>query len=360
MPASKRSSAGSKSRNGSRSKSEGKSAVSRAKDTSQMSTEELEGRQPSGEPDVLIDIRKVKVDEIYVDVEKLEAQLALFAKVGDLLQVMAGVHVSLGKVEVDIKGVEVEAKMTVRLEQLYDILDRALTTLDRNPQILESVAKTVDNAVDNVSDLGEKALGPGGAVSQTLDDVGQAAQQAVQPGGAVSEAAGGLTDAAGQALGPGGAVGQLGQSVGQLGQGLGQGVGQLGQGLGQGVGQLGQGLGQDVGQAAQGLGQAAGQAGQAAGGAVGQAGQQAGQAAGQAGQQAGQAAGQAGQQAGQAAGQAGQAAGQTAQQPGAGTQDVSKEDLLKLARQLEIPGRSRMSKEELAAAIQSQGQGGGS
>jgi len=338
MPASRRSSAGSKSGNGSRSKSEGKSAVSRAKDTSQMSTEELEGRDPSGEPDVLIDIRKVKVDEIYVDVEKLEAQLSLFAKVGDLLQVTAGVHASLGKVEVDIKGVEVEAKMTVRLEQLYDILDRTFATLDRNPQILESVVQTVGNAVDDVSDLGEKALGPGGAVSQTLDDVGQAAQQAVQPGGAVSEAAGGLTDAAGQALGPGGAVGQLGQSVGQLGQGLEQGVGQLGQGLGQGVGQLGQGLGQDVGQAAQGLGQAAGQAGPAAGGAVGQA----------------------GQQAGQAAGQAGQAAGQTAQQPGAGAQDVSKEDLLKLARQLEIPGRSTMSKKELAAAIQSQGQGGGS
>jgi hypothetical protein len=289
-----------------------------------MSSEELEGRQPSGEPDVLIDIRKVKVDEIYVDVEDLDAHLALRAKLGDLLQVMAGVHVSLGKVEVDIKGVEVEAKMNVRLEQLYDILDRALTTLDRNPEILESVAKTVDNAVDDVSDLGEKALGPGGAVSQTLDDVGQAAQQAVQPGGAVSEAAGGLTDAAGQALGPGGAVGQLGQSVGQLGQGLGQ-----------GVGQLGQGLGQDVGQAAQGLGQAAGQAGQAAGGAAGQA----------------------GQQAGQAAGQAGQAAGQTAQQPGAAIEDVSKEDLLKRARELDIAGRSKMSKEELAAAIQSQGQG---
>jgi hypothetical protein len=287
-----------------------------------MSSEQLEGRAPSGDPDVCVDIRKVKVDEIYVDVEQLEAHLALRAKLGNLLQVVAGVHCSLGKVEVDIKGVEVQAKLTVRLEQLYEILDRALTTLDRNPQILESVAKTVDDAVGDIGDLGKQALGPGGAVSQTLDDVGQAAQQAVQPGGAVSQAAGGLTDAAGQALGPEGAVGQLGQDVGQLGQGLGQ-----------GVGQLGQGLGQDVGQVAQGVGQAAGQAGQAAGGAAGQAGAQAGQ-------QAGQAVGQAGQQAGNA------------------TQDVSKEDLLKRARELEIAGRSTMSKKELAAAIQSQGQGG--
>jgi hypothetical protein len=155
-----------------------------------------------------VDIRKVKVDEIYVDVEQLEAHLALRAKLANLLQVVAGVHVSLGEVEVDISGVEAEALLKVRLENLYDILDRALSTLDRNPEILESLVHTVDDAVGDIGQLGEKALGPGGGLTQTLDDVGQAAEQA---------------------LGPGGAVGQLGQIVGQLGQELGQGVGQLGQ-----------------------------------------------------------------------------------------------------------------------------------
>src|SRR4029453_312992 len=245
----KRSSRGSKSTNGRGSRSEGRNAVSRAKDTSRLSSQQLEGREPSHDPDVFVDIRKVKVDEIYVDVEQLEAHLALRAKLANLLQVVAGVHVHLGKGGGEISGVEAEALLKVRLENLYDILDRALTTLDRNPEILESLVKTVDDTVGSIGELGQEALGPGGGLTKTLDDVGQAAQQAVQPGGAASEALGGLTDAAGQALGPGGAVGQLGRSVGQLGQGLGQGVGQLGQGLGQGVGQLGQGLGQTEGQA---------------------------------------------------------------------------------------------------------------
>ena len=65
-------------------------------------TGSIEGREPSHDPDVFIDIRKVKVDEIYVDVEDLEAHLALRAKLANLLQVVAGVHVHLGKVEVDI------------------------------------------------------------------------------------------------------------------------------------------------------------------------------------------------------------------------------------------------------------------
>src|SRR4029453_2271815 len=260
----KRSSRGSKSTNGRGSRSEGRNAVSRAKDTSRLSSQQLEGREPSHDPDVFVDIRKVKVDEIYFDLEQLEGNLALRGKLGNLLQVVAGVHVHLGKVEVDISGVEAEALLKVRLENLYDILDRALTTLDRNPEILESLVKTVDDTVGSIGELGQEALGPGGGLTKTLDDVGQAAQQAVQPGGAAREA-------------------------------LGEGVGQLGQGVGQGVGQLGQGLGQTAGQAAGGLSQAAGGS--------------AGQAGAQVGQQAEQAMGQGGQQAGDAT----QAVGQTAE-----------------------------------------------
>ena len=69
---------------------------------------------------------------------------------------MAGVHVHCGKVELDIKGVDAQAMLKVRLENLYDILDRALTTIDRNPQILEALLKTVDTAVD---DIGQTADG---------------------------------------------------------------------------------------------------------------------------------------------------------------------------------------------------------
>jgi hypothetical protein len=123
---------------------------------------------------VVVDIRRLKVDEVYVDVEHLEAHLALRAKLANLLQVVAGVHVSLGKVEVDISGVEAEAELKVRLENLYDILDRALTTLDRNPEILERLVDAADDAVGDIGNVGEKALGPGGAVDQTASGLGQA------------------------------------------------------------------------------------------------------------------------------------------------------------------------------------------
>jgi hypothetical protein len=163
-----------------------------------MSTEQLQGRAPSGEPDVVVDIRKVKVDEIYVDVEHLEAHLALRASLANLLQVVAGVHVHLGKVEVDISGVEAEALMEVRLENLYEILDRALTTLDRNPEILESLVHTADNAVGDIGNLGQAA----GGLGQGLGGLGQGlGQTAGRAAGGVGQMAGGAAGQAGQAAG---------------------------------------------------------------------------------------------------------------------------------------------------------------
>src|SRR5215218_11068508 len=167
----------------------------------------LQSRQPSPEPDVFVDVPKVKVEEIYLDVEGLDAHLSLRTKLANLVQLVAGVHVHVGKVEVDIKGVDAEAMLKVRLENLYDILDRALTTIDRNPQILEALLKTVDPAVD---DIGQTALGPQGAVSRTVDQVGQTAQTALGPGGAGTTALDQVGGAAKQAVGPGGAVTQTG------------------------------------------------------------------------------------------------------------------------------------------------------
>jgi len=167
-----------------------------------MSTDQLQGRAPSGEPDVVVDIRKVKVDEIYVAVEHLEAHLALRASLANLLQVVAGVHVHLGKVEVDITGVEAEALMEVRLENLYDILDRALTTLDRNPEILESLVHTADNAIADIGNVGQKALGSGGAVDRAAGGLGQGLGDLGQAlGQTTGQAVGGVRQMAGGAAG---------------------------------------------------------------------------------------------------------------------------------------------------------------
>src|SRR3954452_13595035 len=114
------------------------------------------------EPDVFLNVPDVHVGEIRLDVEDLQAHLALEARLGSLLELRAGAHVTIAKVQLDIKDVAAKAMLKVRLENVFAILDRALTSVDRNPQVLEGVIETVDDAV-----------GPGGVLGNALQGVSQ-------------------------------------------------------------------------------------------------------------------------------------------------------------------------------------------
>lgn len=210
------------------------------------------------EPDVIVDIPVVKVDEIHFELDDLLARVSLHAEVLDLVKLSVGVHAELGKVELNIKGVEAQALMRARLDHVTAIIDRVLTTLDRNPEVLQNIAK----ALQPVTEGAGKAVGEvGEGANKAVGQIGEGAGGAVED---VGEGAGGAVKDVGK--GAGGAVedvgGGAGKAVGEVGEGANQAVGQVGQGAGQAVGGLGEGAGQAVG----GLGQGAGTLGALAGG----------------------------------------------------------------------------------------------
>jgi hypothetical protein len=131
------------------------------------------------QPDVLLDIPVLKVEEINLEVEDLNAHVCLQAEVLSLLKLHVGADVSLGHVSLDIKGVDAVAQLKVRLDKVAAIIDRVMGTIDENPQILTELAHGVGEAV---SGIGE---GAGGA----LEEVSEAAGSAVESvGGGVEKA----------------------------------------------------------------------------------------------------------------------------------------------------------------------------
>jgi hypothetical protein len=217
-----------------------------------------------GPPDVLLDVPELRIDLIHFELDDLDAHLAVKANVLNLVKLNVGIDVHLSRVKLDIKGVEAEALLKARLDHVTAIVDRLMTSLDRNPELVEGLSRAI-------SDIGE---GAGEAVDKTGDaakDIGKGAEGALQDVG----------QGAGEAVGD---VGEgAGQAVGDIGQGAGQAVGDVGQGAGQAVGDVGQGAGQAVGDVGQGAGQAAGNLDQVVGGAgqtLGQLGQGTGQAVG--------------------------------------------------------------------------------
>jgi hypothetical protein len=195
------------------------------------------------EPDVILDVPIVKVDEIHFELDDLEARVALHAEVLDLVKLSVGVHVQLGKVELDIKGVEAQALLRARLDHVSAIIDRVLTTLDRNPELLESIGKSLEQVGEGAGKgVGQIGQGAGKAV----EDVGEGAEGAVKD---VGKGAGGAVEDVGE--GAGGAVENVGEGAGgaveDVGGGAGKAVGEVGQGAGQAVGGLGEGAGQLAG-----------------------------------------------------------------------------------------------------------------
>ncbi|MFL5820679.1 MAG: hypothetical protein ACJ76S_08355 [Solirubrobacteraceae bacterium] len=181
-----------------------------------------------------MDVPVVKVDEIDLEVDDLRAQVAVMAEVRKILRLSVGADVSLGKVELNIQGVEAQALLKARLDNVNAILARVLVTLDRNPELLESVGQAVEQV--------------GGGTRELLADTGEAVED-------VGEGAEGAVQDVGKGAG---------QAVGELGQGAGKGVGQVGRGAGQGVAGVGRGAQQALGQVGQGAGQGVAGLGQGA------------------------------------------------------------------------------------------------
>jgi hypothetical protein len=195
---------------------------------------------PEG-PDVLADIPVIKVDKIDIEVDDLDARVAVLAKVRKLLNISVGAQAHLGEVELKIEGVEAQALLKARLHNVTNILERVLLSLDRNPELLEGVGKAVEEVGGGTGHLLDES-------GDAVEDVGEGAGKALpEVGKGAGRGVSGIGQGAGEALpevGKGASRGVAGvgqganQALGEVGQGAGRGVAGVGQGVQQGVGQL--------------------------------------------------------------------------------------------------------------------------
>ncbi|HEX6375233.1 MAG TPA: hypothetical protein VFZ91_05890 [Allosphingosinicella sp.] len=139
--------------------------------------------QGQDQPDVLLDIPNLSVEQITLEVDNLQVHIALDARLANLLKLTAGADASIDKVKLDIKGVQATATLVVRLDNVRAIIERTLQTLDNNPQLVTQLLSTVDNTVNTV----------GGVANNTVGTVGGIAGTALRNGQLLDLAASGLT-----------------------------------------------------------------------------------------------------------------------------------------------------------------------
>lgn len=133
--------------------------------------------RPGGDdPDVVLDVPLLQIDEIDLEVEDLRLHVSLRAELADLVKVNAGIDAYLDNVKLSVKGLEAQAVLKIGLKRVLETLDRALETIDRNPQILGG---TVRGADQTAQDAG-RASPPGEATTGETGEAGQATGRALE------------------------------------------------------------------------------------------------------------------------------------------------------------------------------------
>ena len=153
------------------------------------------GGEPSAEPDVLLDVSQLRVEEIILEVEDLRAHVSVQADVLNLLRLSVGADVQLGGVHLEIKGVEAQALLKVRLDKVAEIINRVLSTIDRNPEIVDQIVGplgaaaselegTVGRSVDEVAGaVGSAAPDLDRSVAETIGEPAESGAIAKEPAG---------------------------------------------------------------------------------------------------------------------------------------------------------------------------------
>ena len=131
-----------------------------------------------GDPDVVLDVPTLNVEEIDLEVEDLQVRVSIQAALADLVQINVGLEAELGEVKLGVKGVEAQAQLKARLDNVRAIFSEVLASLQHSPQFfrqtLASVNETggaqqdtsVDTSVQEETE-GVRAPQPGGGAEAT-------------------------------------------------------------------------------------------------------------------------------------------------------------------------------------------------
>ena len=141
--------------------------------TGQNSPLAMQATQGSDQPDVVLDVPDLSVEQITLEVDNLQVHIALDARLANLLKLTAGADASIDKVKLDIKGVHAQATLIVRLDNVRAIIERTLQTLDNNPQLVTQLLSTVDNTVNTVGGVANNTVGTVGNLAGGLLQNGQ-------------------------------------------------------------------------------------------------------------------------------------------------------------------------------------------
>jgi hypothetical protein len=104
-----------------------------------------------GTPDVFLDVPRLEVDGLELQVENLDVKVSVTASLAHLLTIHVGVEAKVQKVNLSIKAVRAALRLEARLDTIAAMINRTLSSVEANPALLTSLvsstAATLDKAL---------------------------------------------------------------------------------------------------------------------------------------------------------------------------------------------------------------------
>jgi hypothetical protein len=137
----------------------------------------------NADPDVLLSVPHLGVDEITFELRDLRAHVNLDAQVLDLVKLNVGADVSLGEVNLRIAGVRAQAMLKVRLDNVVTIVDDVVRLLDNHPEIVTSLTSGLGDALREVgTGVGSGVHEIGAGAGDALRGIGTGLGNRLDPG----------------------------------------------------------------------------------------------------------------------------------------------------------------------------------
>jgi pyruvate/2-oxoglutarate dehydrogenase complex dihydrolipoamide acyltransferase (E2) component len=95
-----------------------------------------------GDADLQLDVPALSIEEIELEVEDLQVRLSIQAELADLVKIKVGLDAELGEVKLGIKGVQAEAQLKARLDNVRAIFGEVLASLQHSPQFFRRPSDT--------------------------------------------------------------------------------------------------------------------------------------------------------------------------------------------------------------------------
>jgi pyruvate/2-oxoglutarate dehydrogenase complex dihydrolipoamide acyltransferase (E2) component len=136
--------------------------------------EDREARLLGEDPDVVLDVPTLNIEELDLEVEDLRAHVSVRAEVANFVNINIGVDAYLDKLKLGIKGVEAQVLLKVKLERILGTIERALSAIEQNPGLLDDrlrgsgqdaaqIEGSVEGSAGETDDQGPQEPSPGSA-----------------------------------------------------------------------------------------------------------------------------------------------------------------------------------------------------